>query len=359
MNKSLSPILAWSGLLVSLYFVLSKEFEQSLLSPCVHHIYLAIPVLAFWLTKYFKKVFSYTLILLIFGIGGSILLFVQQEWVVPVVVLLFSLCFLPGLTKNPQAVILGSIPGVIMIFLWKMIDLPDHLTPFVPVFWVILFGVFHFFTKMNPTEELYRVSFSRKEKVFILIISLIISTFLLVWLSLPFYHSVYTLPGWIAGLFIFWMILRLSERRNVRYLSGPTLFRLFLALFFQTIFLGMFSRSAGVTHAILMIGFMMTTGWVVFYLKKLMDIHFGQQKTQVIFKSNNLWLLTSTIVLFFLILDLPACSYWYRTIVQVRLPENLFSLSLGQYFLKNVSLLPAFVTLITGILFLKRRTYFP
>ncbi len=359
MNKPLSAISAWSGLLVFLYFVLSKEFEEGLLSPCVHHIYLAIPVMAFWLTNYFKKLFSHFITILVSGLGGSSLMFLNVEWGIPIAVFLLSICFLPGLKGSPKSVLLGNIPGLIMIFVWKMWDFPEIYIPLTIIFWVILFFLSRIFFKTTPPETIIINTYSRKESIFILISAAVLSVVLLVWLSLPFYHSVYTTPGWISGILSFWLIFWQLDKRNSRFTHQSVLLTLFLSLFFQTVFLGLFSRSAGITHALLFIGFMSLTGIVVFCLMKVMDQYFGKQKSRSIFQSKKLWLNTTFLMLIFLIVDIPACSYWYHSIVNVYLPENLYPLSLGQYFLKNVAVLPALSTLLVGILFLKRRSYFP
>jgi hypothetical protein len=355
-NKSfnLQAVLAWTGFSLAILFLMTKPligFGEY----CGQSIFIGLSAITIGLCKGLSFVENKLISILSLAFSIGAVLFVPLPYGLPVFVICISIAFIPDISASVRNIFAGSVLGIVLSRVIIQFDYQNEMAAFL----ICVIGILYFWKRfinpdVAPTEGKVTGHLSWMEILFIVLQVLLVCTFLLTLAGIPAYTSDYVYAGSIAGIIAAWgmhvWICKLRER--LKFSHYITLY--FYSAFLLTIFMGFFSRSFGIWSVFLlvMIGICLGTGIASARLIHE-GLHFSDRPKSA--RKNFKVKMISFVIFLFVLGHFPSCLYWMDRIVEVSLPENVIPLATGQFFIKNLVLIPALATLIAGFLFVNRR----
>ena len=352
--KTLRGIVAWTGITYSLFSVLPGK-GNAFFSPCDSWWLIAIAFTSGLLVSFSGHKWLKPWVSLILTITGSALLFLNIPFLIPVGLFLLITGFNPLVQFPLASKVTGLLVAILLVSGKKLLPWDVHIDGVIlaalSVLW-FLSGI----TRSKPSADStqndtgYVIRPWAEKSVRILMDVFL----LLILVASGQLESHFYFSGFMSGM-IFLMVLPdyLSKLKNNLSLQARYM-TLFFALFFLTLLTGFLSRAHGwwLEIACVFIAFCLSV--IYFILNKnqqMTGMHTGQREMPA---QHHRWVIL--IALVFLAAHFPACIYWMDRLNEISMPEPFIPLSLWQYFVKNLVLIPAMATFLSGFLFLRRRS---
>lgn len=352
--KSISGIVAWTGITFSLFSVLA-ETDNGFFSPCDSLWLIAIAFASGLLVSVSGDKRLKPWVSLILTITGSALLFMNIPFLVPLSLFLLITGFNPLARFPIYSKVAGLLAAIFFVLGKKLVSWDFHIDAVIlaaiSVLW-FLTGL----TGSKPSADSIQddtgfVKSHRAEKGVRILLDafLLLVLVVVVQLESQFYFS-----GMITGLIFFLVVSNYLTKQNRNLTLSTRYLTLFFTLFLLTLLTGFLSRAYGWWLEVACVCIAVCFSVIYVILNKnhqMTGIHTGNRTAPTHHKK---WV--NLVALVFLAAHFPACLYWLDRLAEVSMPEPFIPLALHQYFIKNLVLIPAAATFLAGFLFLRRRS---
>lgn len=353
-TKSIPGIAGWTGITYSLFFILSG-LGNGFFTPCDSIWLIAIPFasgLSLSLTgdKWLKPWLS-----LVIALIGAGLLWLKLPLLTPVSLFLLISGFNPAGRFKTDSKLAGIFLGISLFWAQQTFPWSDEAD-------IVILGAISIFTFMaltiwpkpvwetKSTEKSKNNIFSAEKSIRVLANA----TLLLLLCVLPLIHIDDVIPAILSSVAVFFGLTKFTSKITANFSSSVRYFTLFMSLFLLTLMTGFLSRAHGLWF-VMVINIIAICFMAIFYMadKNLLAKggEFFNRETR---GQNEKWICLVSLI--FLASQFPACTYWLDRLKEVLMPEPFIPLALGQYYIKNLVLIPATATLMAGYLFLRRRS---
>ena len=353
-TQSIPGIAGWTGITYSLFLIL-PGLRNGFFTPCESTWLIAIPFasglfLSFTKDKWLKPWVSLAMVLI-----GVALLWLKLPFLTPVSLFLLISGFNPAVRFKTDSKLAGIFLAISLFWAKQTFPWRDEAD-------IVILGAISIFTFMAqtiwPKSVLYTKSTEKfKNKIIPAeksIRVLVNATLLLLLCILPLIHIDDVIPAILSSLAVFFGLTKFTSKITANFSVSTRYFTLFMSLFLLTLMTGFLSRAHGL-WLVMVINIIAICFIAIFYIadKNLLakggEFFNGDRRGQ-----HEKWI--CLVSLLFLACQFPACTYWLDRLKEVFMPEPLIPLALGQYYIKNLVLIPAIATLIAGYLFLRRRS---
>lgn len=352
--KSIPGIAEWTGSIYSLFFILSG-LGSGFFTPCDSLWLIAIPfasglLLSLTGDKWLKPWLSLSISLI-----GAGLLWLKLPFLKPVSLFLLISGYNPSGRFNTDSKLVGVFLAISLFWAKQTFQWSEEadiiILAAISIFIFIALTIWpkpawdtkstaKFKNKILPAEKSVRV--------------LTNATLLLLLCVIPLIQINNVVPAILSSVVIFFGLTKFNSKIKINISVTARYLTLFMSLFLLTLMTGFLSRAHGLW--LLIVFFVATVCFMsIFYISDKNLFTKGEQFFTAETRGlNEKWICLASLA--FLASQFPACNYWLDRLIEVFMPESFIPLALGQYYLKNLVLIPATATLIAGYLFLRRRS---